>query len=54
MAENKGCDTCKHKVDESKDDEGNRIVKCEINKHQLYAPLVEECKHHSRIQPWRE
>lgn len=48
MAEKKGCDTCRHKVTESKDEEGNRIVDCAINKYQLYAPLVDECKHHSK------
>lgn len=46
MAEKKGCDTCVHKVAESRDDDGNRIVNCDINKYQLYAPLVEDCKHH--------
>ena len=46
MAEKKGCDTCAHKVTESKDDQGNRLVDCAINKYQLYAPLVDECKHY--------
>ena len=41
----KGCDNCAYKVAESKDEDGKRIVDCEINVKQLYAPLVEECKH---------
>ena len=46
MTEAKGCDTCVHKEAESVDDDGNRIVDCDINIYQMYAPLVEECKHH--------
>jgi hypothetical protein len=51
MAEKNGCDTCIYKAAESVDENGNRIVDCEINEYQLYAPLVDECVHYSkRIQ----
>lgn len=48
MAEKNGCDTCAHKVAESVDPDGNRIVDCEANEYQLYAPLVDECVHYSK------
>lgn len=41
----KTCDTCMHKADESEDMMGNRIVDCELNELQLYAPFADECKH---------
>ncbi len=44
----KSCDTCIHKEAESKDEEGNRIVDCEINEYQMYAPFAEECVHWER------
>lgn len=41
----KNCDTCEHKADESKDEEGNRIVDCEANELQMYSPFADDCKH---------
>ena len=41
----KGCDTCRYKAGESKDEEGNRTVTCALNEKQMYFPLAEECKH---------
>jgi len=41
----RNCETCGHMVAESKDENGNRIVDCEANEWQLYAPYAEECKH---------
>ena len=41
----KNCDTCDHKQAESRDDDDNRIVDCEINDRQMYQPWAEECKH---------
>ena len=41
----KSCDTCMHKADESKDEDGSRIVSCDINERQMYFPFAEECKH---------
>jgi len=41
----KGCDTCAHKSAESVDNDGNRIVDCDINDLQMYSPLVDECIH---------
>ena len=46
--EGKGCDTCTHKVAESIDENGKRIVDCDINEFQMYSPIVEECKHWSK------
>ena len=48
MTTEKTCDTCIHKTDESKDEEGNRLVDCEINEYQMYAPFADECKHWER------
>lgn len=48
MADGKGCDNCAYKVAESVDGNGNRIVNCEKNEYQMYAPLVDDCKHHSK------
>lgn len=44
MAE-KSCDTCAHKAAESKDMNGNRIIDCEVNEFQMFAPFAEECVH---------
>ena len=41
----KNCDTCAHKEMESQDANGNRIVDCEINEYQIFAPFAEECAH---------
>ena len=41
----KNCDTCIHKADESKDAEGKRMVDCDANVFQMYAPFADECKH---------
>ena len=41
----KSCDTCAHKVAESRGPDSARIVDCEINEFQMYAPFAEECKH---------
>ena len=41
----KNCDNCAYKAAESKDEDGNRIVDCEINEFQMYSPFAEECKH---------
>jgi len=41
----KNCDTCAHKEMESVDDNGNRIVDCDENEFQLFAPFAEDCKH---------
>lgn len=41
----KNCDTCAHKAAESEDGDGNRIIDCEENEHQLFAPFAEECVH---------
>jgi len=40
------CDTCCHKKSETVETDGSRMVNCEINKYQMYAPMVYECKHH--------
>jgi hypothetical protein len=44
----RNCDTCMHKADESRDDDGNRIVSCEINEGQMFFPFAEDCKHWER------
>lgn len=41
----KSCDTCAHKSAESVDENGDRIVDCEINELQMYSPFAEDCKH---------
>jgi len=41
----KNCGNCKHKAAESRDEEGKRIVDCDINFRQMYSPWAEECKH---------
>ena len=41
----RNCDNCAYKADESKDENGNRIIDCAANEHQLFAPFAEECKH---------
>ena len=41
----RSCDTCAHKGMESRDEEGNRIVNCDANELQMFAPYAEECKH---------
>ena len=41
----KSCDTCAYKSAESVDDNGERIVDCEINELQMYSPFADECKH---------
>ena len=44
----KNCDTCEHKADESKDENGDRIVNCEINECQMFFPFADDCKHWER------
>ena len=44
----KNCDNCMHKADESRDENGNRIVSCEINECQMFFPFAPECKHWER------
>lgn len=41
----RSCDTCIHKEQESQDPNGNRVIDCDINEYQLFAPFAEECKH---------
>lgn len=41
----KSCDTCAHKEMESRDQDGNRIVECELNEFQIFAPFADECVH---------
>ena len=41
----KNCDNCAHKEDESKDPNGNRIVRCDANEFQLFFPFADECVH---------
>ncbi len=41
----KTCDTCAHKAAESEDQDGNRIVDCDINDFQMYSPWSDDCKH---------
>ena len=41
----KSCDTCAHKAADSLDENGCRIVDCDINDLQMYSPYVEECVH---------
>jgi len=41
------CDTCYHMRAETVDNEtGGRMVDCDINERQMYAPMVSECKHY--------
>lgn len=46
MTEANGCENCVHKKDESVSFYGKRIVRCELNYYQMYAPFVKECKHY--------
>ena len=41
----KNCDTCANKGQESKDENGDRIIDCEANEFQMFAPFAEECAH---------
>ena len=41
----RNCDNCAYKVDESVDGNGERIIDCEANECQMYAPWAPECKH---------
>ena len=41
----KNCGTCAHKSAESKDEDGKRIVDCDINEFQMYSPWADGCKH---------
>lgn len=43
-----GCGTCAHVGAMSEDDGGLRIVDCELNELQMYAPYATECKHWER------
>ena len=43
------CDTCAHKEGETVDLDGARMVRCSENKYQMYAPMVSECKHYSKV-----
>lgn len=43
--EERSCENCAHKAAESRDEEGNRIVDCDINEFQMYSPYAEECVH---------
>lgn len=44
MAVEKCCDTCAHKVGESRDEQGERIIDCGINEFQMYSPYASDCK----------
>ena len=41
----KSCETCEHITAFSVDENGNRLVKCELNEYQMYFPFAEECVH---------
>jgi len=41
----KNCDTCAHKEAFSEDENGNRLVSCELNEYQMYFPFAEDCVH---------
>jgi len=41
----KTCDTCAYKTAESEDENGDKIIECEINEFQMFAPFAEECVH---------
>lgn len=41
----RNCDNCKHKAAETRDEQDQRMVDCDINLRQMYAPFAEECKH---------
>ena len=41
----KSCDTCMHKAAETVDQDGARMVDCELNEMQMYSPFASECKH---------
>lgn len=43
-----GCGTCFHAAAMSEDGDGGRIVDCEANEMQMYAPYTTECKHWER------
>lgn len=45
MADNRECDTCAYKEAESVDADGGRIVDCELNELQMYAPYADDCEH---------
>ena len=45
MDEGKSCDNCAHKGMLSEDQDGNRIVDCDINEFQMFAPFSTDCIH---------
>ena len=46
--EERSCDTCAHKAAETADENGKRMVDCDINGFQMYSPFAEECKRWER------